>query len=97
MINSRKLKDMAMAADCWKLQDQIITDDLKQVADIGCRGKFWQQSHSKNVESAFKFPQEIADAIAAWITKRFAKGPFDKPEPVLVVLKKMKKFNFLKV
>jgi hypothetical protein len=67
------------------------------VADIGCRGKFWQQSHSKNVESAFKFPQEIADAIAAWITKRFAKGPFDKPEPVLVVLKKMKKFNFLKV
>jgi hypothetical protein len=54
---------------------------LEQGADIGCRGEFRNASFSKNAESAFKFPAEITDAIEAWITKGFAKGSFDKPDP----------------
>ncbi len=81
MISGRKLEGMARAAGCWTPADQKIIEDLEQGADIGCRGEFRNASFSKNAESAFKFPTEITDAIAAWITKGFAKGPFNKPEP----------------
>jgi len=80
MICGKKLKSMAEATGCWTAGDEAVLVDLVEGADIGCRGKFRAQSHSKNAESAFLFPQEITDAIASWITKGFAKGPFDKPE-----------------
>jgi hypothetical protein len=80
MICGKKLKAMAEATGCWTVADEAVFKDLEGGADIGCRGKFRAQSHSKNAESAFLFPQEITDAIASWITKGFAKGPFDEPE-----------------
>jgi hypothetical protein len=81
MISGRKLEGMARAAGCWTPADQKIIDDLEKGADIGCKGEFRNASFSKNAESAFKFPAEITDAVAAWITKGFAKGPFEEPEP----------------
>ncbi len=81
MISGRKLEGMARAAGCWTPADQKVIEDLEHGADIGCRGEFRNVSFSKNAESAFKFPAEITDAVAAWITKGFAKGPFDELEP----------------
>jgi hypothetical protein len=80
LINAGKLIEMAQAVGCWTEEDEIIRKDLTAGADIGCRGEFRESSASKNAESAFLFPREITDAIAAWITKGFAKGPFDKAE-----------------
>jgi len=80
MINGTELKRLATAAGCWTTADEAIFKDLTEGADIGCKGRFRQASFSKNAESAFLFPQEITDAIAAWIVKKFAKGPFDQPE-----------------
>jgi hypothetical protein len=80
MICGKKLKAMAEATGCWTEADEAVFSDLMNGADIGCRGRFRAQSHSKNAESAFLFPREITDAIASWITKGFAKGPFDEPE-----------------
>jgi hypothetical protein len=48
---------MAEATGCWTAADEALIKDLEGWADIGCRGKFWAQSHSKNAESAFLFPQ----------------------------------------
>jgi hypothetical protein len=59
MICGKKLKAMAEATGCWTAGDEAVLQDLVEGADIGCRGKFRAQSHSKNAESAFLFPQEI--------------------------------------
>ena len=80
MIDGMKLKAMAEATGCWQEADGVILRDLTQGANIGCRGQFRAASVSKNAESAYLFPKEITDAIASWITKGFAKGPYDKPE-----------------
>ena len=74
MISGRKLEGMARAAGCWTPADRIIIEDLEKGADIGCKGEFRNASFSKNAESAFKFPAEITDAVAAWITKGLRKG-----------------------
>ena len=80
LIKGHKLRDMATNVGCWKEEDNIILTDLEEGANIGCSGNFRMGSTSKNAESAFLFPREITDAIATWIKKGFAKGPFDKPE-----------------
>jgi hypothetical protein len=80
MIKAGELKKLAVAAGCWTDADKIILEDLTTGADIGCKGRFREASVSKNAESAFLFPAEITDAVASWVIKGFAKGPFDKPE-----------------
>jgi hypothetical protein len=80
MIRGGKLKEIALAVGCWTPADEIILADLTEGANIGCTGRFREGSCSKNAESAFLYPREITDAIASWVTKGFAKGPFDQPE-----------------
>ena len=81
MINGGKLKELAVSMGCWAEADEVIMDDLAAGANIGCTGAARRKSFSRNAESAFQFPREITDAIASWLVKGFAKGPFDKPEP----------------
>ena len=54
--------------------------DLREGAVIGCRGGAREKSASKNASSCFDYPAQITDAIAGWLAKGFAAGPFSKAE-----------------
>jgi len=53
---------------------------LKDGADIGCKGMARTASFSKNAASAIQCGYQVSDAVAAWITKGFASGPFTEEE-----------------
>ena len=57
-----------------------VVKDLKEGAVIGCRGAAREGSVSKNASSCFDYPAQITDAIAGWLSKGFAAGPFSKLE-----------------
>lgn len=64
-----------------------VLKDLREGANIGCRGRFREQSFSDNAPSAFEFAAEITDSVCDWIEQGFAAGPFnpaDRPAGVKV-------------
>jgi hypothetical protein len=54
-----------------------VCNDLRHGATIGCREQFRKHSVSSNAASAYQFAPHITDAIAGWVTKGIAAGPFD--------------------
>ena len=58
----------------------LVLDDLKKGADIGCFGDPRGPTHSKNAASCWEFADRITDAIAGWVDKRFVAGPFTAEE-----------------
>jgi len=76
MIDGVKLWELANTHGCgdW---DRLFTvcKDLKQGANIGCKGENRLPTISKNAKSAFKFGAQVTDAIADWVNKGFAIGP----------------------
>ena len=56
---------------------QQICEDLRNGADIGCKGPARLPSNSTNAPSAFQYGPEVTDAVADWVSQGFAAGPFD--------------------
>jgi hypothetical protein len=76
-VNPDKLAALAAAT---KFPDTAtlkkVCDDLRYGADIGCAGACRRPTVSKNAPSAFEFPAQITDAVAGWLKKGIATGPF---------------------
>ena len=72
----------ALAAEYGVTGDNldICLVDLKYGADIGCRGAARQPSFSSNAPSAYDFGPQVSDAIAEWVAKGYAAGPFKLEE-----------------
>ena len=81
MVNATQLVELAHQFGCsdW---DRLFTvcQDLKYGAKVGCEGLARAASFSQNAKSSFKFGQQVTDAIADWVKKGFAAGPFDESE-----------------
>ncbi len=77
LVNHSELVSLAHQYGCedW---DRLfkVCQDLKYGADIGCKGQARTATHSKNSESAFTFGEQVSDAIADWLKKGFAAGPY---------------------
>ena len=56
---------------------KVVCKDLREGADIGCRGGARGPSVSSNAKSAYDSPEQITDAIAGWVKSGIAAGPFD--------------------
>ena len=72
----------ALAAEYGVTGDNldICLVDLEYGADIGCRGAARQPSFSSNAPSAYDFGPQVSDAIAEWVAKGYAAGPFKLEE-----------------
>jgi hypothetical protein len=75
---------LARAVEVWGCEDEerfrTVYRDLEGGADIGCRGNFRGGSVSRNAESSYCFGDRVTDAIADWLNKGFAAGPFDEDD-----------------
>jgi len=74
-IQSKKLADRLGINGGWAME---VISNIKNGADIGCRGKFREASRSKNSSDAGKSGQQVSDAAASWIKKGFVRGPVDR-------------------
>jgi len=76
-IDPVKLESLARA---YNVKDMdrvlVVCNDLLHGANIGCEGVYRTPTVSSNAPSAFDFPAEITDAIACWLKKGLAIGPF---------------------
>jgi len=68
---------LALGVGCadWDRLHSVL-HDLEFGCDIGCRGNARNASRSGNAPSAFKFGEQISDAVADWLDAGFAAGPF---------------------
>jgi hypothetical protein len=73
-------KLVSLAEKCYLDNDPVlqqICEDLKNGANIGCKGPARLPSNSTNAPSAFQYGPEVTDAVADWVNQGFAAGPFD--------------------
>ena len=54
-----------------------VVKDLKEGADIGCRGSFRDPTRATNAPSAYTDGRKVTDAICSWIHSGFCYGPVD--------------------
>ena len=76
LVNPVLLKKLAL--ECNFINTALldtICNDLTFGADIGCSGTSRLPSVCTNAPSAFEYGEHVTDAIADWITKKFAYGP----------------------
>ena len=79
LISAVRLRGLAMAVgvtDVARLD--IVCNDLRVGANIGCTGAYREPSRSANAPSALEFPREVTDAVASWVLAGFAVGPFEE-------------------
>ena len=76
LVNPHLLKKMALETG-FDNHDVLnaIYSDLLHGANIGCSDSYRRPSFSTNAPSAYEFSEHVTDAIADWITKKFAYGP----------------------
>ena len=76
LVNPILLKKLALQCNFPNIALlNTICNDLTNGADIGCSGASRLPSLSTNAPSAFEYGEHVTDAIADWITKKFAYGP----------------------
>jgi hypothetical protein len=78
LISGTKLKKLAEQVgypDTEMLN--TVCNDLQHGADIGCSGKFRRASRSANSASAISYGEQVTDAVASWVKKRFVYGPIE--------------------
>jgi hypothetical protein len=72
------------AARKWGCTDRtrlrVVCEDVTTGADIGCKEPFRAGSTAANAKSAAKFGEQVSDAIAVWVQKGFAAGPYEEEE-----------------
>ena len=81
LISAVKLESLARAVGGveWIRVEQVC-HDLRHGADIGCVGAAHRGTVSGNAQGCKEFPGHITDAIAGWVEKGFAAGPFREEE-----------------
>ena len=81
LISAVKLESLARAVGGveWIRVEQVC-HDLRHGADIGCVGAARRGTVSGNAQGCKEFPGHITDAIAGWVEKGFAAGPFREEE-----------------
>ncbi len=81
MVSHTELLSLAKQYGCedW---DRLfkVCQDIKYGAEIGCTGTARSASLSKNSNSSFTFGEQVSDAIADWILKGFASGPYTEDQ-----------------
>ncbi|MBM3938748.1 MAG: hypothetical protein FJ333_08890 [Sphingomonadales bacterium] len=81
LISGTKLLGLAKAVGYRKM-DMVakVVRDTREGADIGCKGEARNRTVSTNAKSCFEYPEHITDAIATWLRKGFAAGPYREEE-----------------
>ena len=81
LISPIKLESLARAVVGVDMQQlELVCGDLRNGADIGCRGAARGRTVSGNAAECKEFPGHITDAVASWLEKGFAAGPFEEAE-----------------
>ena len=81
LISATKLYSLAAAAGIANMDAvAVVCKDLTDGADIGCRGAARSHSVSKNSVGCDDYRAEISEAVAGWVIKGFAAGPFLEAE-----------------
>ena len=81
LISAKKLYSLALATGVPNMDRvEIVCRELKDGADIGCRGAARAATASKNASSCTGQEAAISEAVAGWVLKGFAAGPFEKAE-----------------
>ena len=81
LINGEKLYRLACSVGIKNMERlEMVCKDLREGADIGCRGSSRAASRSSNAPSAFEHPEHVTDAIATWVVKEFVYGPVEECE-----------------
>ena len=76
LVCHKRLKSFALEAG-WRdlVLLEKICSDLRNGANLGCKGEFRKAGAAKNAPSAFQDGEKVTDAIADWLEKGFAYGP----------------------
>ena len=75
-VNPAALEGLALVVGVTdQVAFELVCKDLREGADIGCRGEFREGSVSGNAPSAFEYPREISEAVAGWVQRGYAYGP----------------------
>ena len=81
LISAVRLRSLAAAAGVVDMERvELVCSDLTKGADIGCVGAARTSTASKNASSCSDYPDQITEAVAGWVIKGFAAGPFRKDE-----------------
>ena len=81
LLNADKLEGLALTLGVTDpVMLELVCNDLRGGADIGCRGRYREKSVSKNAPSAYEYPEEVTDAVAGWVHNEFALGPMTAAE-----------------
>jgi len=81
LLNAARLEGLVLSTGVTDpAMLELVCKDLKEGADIGCRGKYRERSVSKNAPSAYEYPEEVTDAVAGWVHEKFALGPLTAAE-----------------
>jgi len=81
LIEANAVRRVAARVGCgnWERLERACAI-LESGADIGCRGTARAATFSKNAASAINCGYQVSDAVASWIKKGFAAGPFEEEE-----------------
>ena len=77
MVDGHKLR--LLAEGCGYSNKELLDTvcrDLVEGACIGCKGAFRAPGKAKNAPSALAEGRKVSDAIADWVSKGYARGPF---------------------
>jgi len=81
LISATRLHSLALAARVANMvRVAAVCEDLTKGADIGCVGAARAGTTSRNASSCSEYPDQITEAVAGWVIKGFAAGPFSKEE-----------------
>jgi len=81
LIAAKKLYSLALATGVADMERvELVCKELTEGADIGCRGAARAASRSKNASSCNGQEAAISEAVAGWVVKHFAAGPFEEGE-----------------
>ena len=80
-INADLLKDLGLSAGFPdKLLLEAICNDVKFGAHIGCAPPFRNPTSATNAPSAIENGRRVTDALATWVAKGYAAGPYSPSE-----------------
>jgi len=81
IINAGRMIELAteVGSEDW---DRLwkVCKDVKYGANIGCQGVARAPTMSGNAPNSFEFGPQVTDAVADWLHKNFAAGPFLEEE-----------------
>ena len=77
LISATRLHSLAAASGVADMERVLtVCKDLSNGADIGCVGAARAGTRSKNAVGCKDYPEQISEAVAGWVLKGFAAGPF---------------------